>query len=330
VYLHIDVQKEQTNMSAWEKLYKPKGNGTPMVFVISSDGRELHNESGSVGLNDLKTLLAKSGKILGEQILAKIKAAVDSAQKSLEAGQPAKAIATINPVLGTGGAGEAVQEAEAFGKKLLEDAQAKLKAAEENLAAEDKALDAAIEITQISREYAKFRPLAEDIKKLRTKQNHKDFRTFFEQARLLDQAALKAANKQNKDSIAFYQQVATKWPDTAASKLAEEKIAELGGSAEAKTAARPVSGKTASGKTASGKTATGKTAATGKPAVTGKPHVTKAQAEANERKAKGLLDVAETLADINLPEAKKNAKQVVELVPGTEMAKRAELILKRL
>jgi hypothetical protein len=174
-----------------------------------------------------------------------------------------------------------------------------------------------VNILKYARDYARLKPLADDLKKLRVVQNHKDHREVFEQARLLDQAALRASSKDKKDAIAKYEQVVRKWPDSAAAKLAGEKLSELG----AQVVIVDAPSKNPSGGTAV-KPAAGSTA---KPPKGGK--VDKAVAQ---RQAKGLLDTAETLAKINPAEAKKKAQQVLDLVPGTDLAKRAEALIKKL
>jgi tetratricopeptide (TPR) repeat protein len=320
VYLHIDLNKEQDNRRAWETKYPSKGSGIPQVTIVSSDGRELHNQSGGVGLDDLTGYLAKSGKLLPERALAQIRAAVEAAQKALDAGDVTTAVSTIAPVLGTGGAGEDVQKAEEFGKQLIEDAQAKFKAVEEKLASAETALDAAVEVLQMSRDYARLRPLAEDLKKLGIVQRHKDHREVFEQARLLDQAALRMATKNKKDAVAKYELVIRKWPDTAAAKYASTKLSELGenvivvdldGSKNAAAGDKGDASKTA-----------------GSSAAKTRPKLSQAVAE---RTAKSLLDTAEVLASINQKDqARQKAQEVIDLVPGTELAKKAEALIKKL
>ena len=320
MYLHIDVNKEQDKFRAWDKLFPSNISGTPHVAVVSSDGRIIHNKAGSVDVKDLTDFLTKNGKLLSTAALAQIKAAVEAAQKALDAGDISTAVSKISPVLGTGGAGEDVQKAEAFGKKLVEDAKAKFAEAEEQLKSADTALDAAVSILSMSRDYAKMKALADDLKKLRTVQNHKDHREVFEQARLLDQAAMRVATKNKKDAIAKYELAIRKWPNTPAATYAQAKLKELGSntivivdSADSKSA---------------GSSGDAKTAGTTKPTTPkGGPKLDKAVAE---RTAKGLLESAEVLAGINKAEAKKKAEEVVKLVPGTELAKRAEALLKKL
>lgn len=319
VYLHIDMNKEQENRRAWEGKFPSKGSGIPQVTIVSSDGRELHNKSGGVGLDDLTEYLTKSGKLLPERALAQIRAAVEAAQKALDDGDVSMAVSKISPVLGTGGAGEDVQKAEEFGKKLIEDAQAKFTAAEEKLASADSSLEAAVELLQMTRDYAKMRALADDLKKLRIVQNHKDHRDVFKQARLLDQAALRATTKNKKDAVAKYEQVIRNWPDTPAAKYAAAKLAELG---EDVIIVDIGGSKNADG----AKDDTSKSA--GSSTTTTRPKVASAVAE---RTAKSLLSTAETLAAINQKDAAKaKLEEVIELVPGTELAKRAEALIKKL
>lgn len=312
VYLHIDVNKEQEKFQAWEKLYPSKISGTPHVAVISSDGRIIHNQAGSIGVKELTEFLTKNGKLLTPAVLAKIKSAVEAAQKALDSGDVVTAVSTINPVLGSGGAGEDVQNAEAFAKKLADDAKAKFTAAEEQLKSPETSLTAAVDIVRLSREYTKLTALAADLKKLKVVQNHKDYRDVFEQAKLLDQAALKSTGKDKKDAIAKYEMVARKWPNSAASKYASEKLAALGSTNF--TIESPASTDSSASKNPAVKPAKG-------------PKIDKAVAQ---RTAKSLLDTAETLSKINPVEAKKKAEQVVELVPGTELAKKAEALIKTL
>lgn len=316
VYLHIDVNKEQDKFRAWDKLFPSNISGTPHVAVVSSDGRVIHNKAGGVDVKDLAEFLTKNGKLLSAAALAQVKAAVEAAQKALDAGDVATAVSKITPVLGSGGAGEDVQKAEEFGKKLIEDAKGKFKEAEEKLASADDSLEAAVAILGMSRDYAKMKALADDLKKLRTVQNHKDHREVFEQARVLDQAAMRVATKNKKDAIAKYESVVRKWPNTPAATFAQAKLKELGSDAVIVV------------DTADPKSGDSKTAGTTKPtAPKGGAKLDKAVAE---RKAKGLLESAEVLAGINKDEAKKKAEEVVKLVPGTELAKRAEALLKKL
>lgn len=317
VYLHIDVNKEQAKFSAWDKLFPSNISGTPHVAVISSDGRVIHNKGGGVDVKDLTGFLTKNGKLLSPQTLAKVKAAFEAAQKAFESGDVLTAVTTINPVLGSGGAGEDVKNAEDFAKKLIEDAKTKFAAAEEQLKGGDSALEGAVNILKYSRDYAKLKALADDLKKLRLVQNHKDHRAVFEQARALDQAAMRVATKNKKDAIAKYELVVKTWPNTPAATMAQEKLKELG--------ALEVIVIDSGDSKAAGSTADSKTTKPVRPVGGGK--LDKGVAE---RKAKGLLESAEVLAGINKAEAKKKAEEVVKLVPGTELAKRAEALLKTL
>lgn len=227
VYLHIDTDKERDNLTAWEKLHPADRKGIPHVQVVSSDGRELHDESGGITADKLRELLTKSGKQLSPAVNAKIKKAHDLAVKALEAGQIAKAVAAITPALGSRGAGEVAQAAEDFGKKLAEQCRADIQEATSQLESEETALQGALTILRVTREYAKLKAVTDDLKKLAKLKAHKDHKTAFDQARPLDGAAAKAAGGNKKDAIKDYQAAIKKYPDSAVSKLAEEKIAEL-------------------------------------------------------------------------------------------------------
>jgi hypothetical protein len=228
VYLHIDANKEQTNYQAWSKLYKSKGNGIPAVFIVRSDGKELFNQSGGIGLEELKTFLSQAGRQLTDKQQALVKKALDTATKYLEEGQKQKSVAAILPVLGSGGAGEAVQQAETFGKKLVDQARSEFEAAEKKLESADTAVEGALELLQFSRDFGKFAAdLAKELKQVNLRRNHKDTREAFTQAAALDGANILAANKKTKEATAKYQAIVKKYPDTVVAKMAEEKLQAL-------------------------------------------------------------------------------------------------------
>ncbi len=240
VYLHIDIDKETDVRSAWGKLYPSSETGLPIVQVVSPDGREIYDKGGMVESSVLADLLKKSGKIFTPQILAKIQKALEEATKAYDEGKVSKAVITISPVLGSGGAGEVVINAETFGKKLVEECQKQITTAEEKLAADETAVEGALIMLQVSRDYAKLKPVAADLKKVAVKKAHKDFRQIFEQAREIDQADMMLVNKKPELAKKAYEAIIKKHSDSQAAKLAQAKLdAMSSGNAAAESAAKP-------------------------------------------------------------------------------------------
>jgi hypothetical protein len=241
VYLHIDIDKEKDVRSAWSKLFASSETSLPIVQVVSPDGREIYDKGGMVESSVLEDLLKKSGKIFSPQVLAKIKKALDDATKAYDEGNVSKAVSTISPVLNSGGAGETVISADAFGKKLVEECQMQLTDAEEKLGTEDTAVEGALAMLKVSRDYAKLKPVAADLKKVAVKKAHKDFRPIFDQAKEIDQADMMVVNKKPEQAKRAYEAVIKKHPDSAVAKLAQAKLDEMaaGDTAEKSASAKP-------------------------------------------------------------------------------------------
>jgi tetratricopeptide (TPR) repeat protein len=322
VYLHIDVNKEQGPAAEWNKLFPRKENGIPYVQVISSDGRVLHDKAGGVGLEELTKLLTQSGRILDARTAAQISKALEAAKKYLDEGKPGKAVQSILPVLAAanGAAGEIPQQAIEFAKKLVEQAKADFKDAEGKLGSTDTALEGAMAMLRISRDFAKLPGLADELKQIALKKGHKDTKEVFAQANELLAAETFASTKKSADAVKKYQAVIKKWPESAAAKLAEEKITELGGEPEKVASSSGGKAEADSDKPAKVVKKTSSSSSAGKKTVSA----------ADKKQAEELLSLAETLADGNQDLAKDYAKQVIALAPGTDLADRAEALLKKL
>jgi tetratricopeptide (TPR) repeat protein len=302
VSVHIDSSSDE--WQTWEQRFPSQSNGIPIVYVIRPDGESLYAQSGSLPGVALPQLLAetlaKSGKILNEPQLKKIADGVAKATRSYEKGDVADAVLSVTRYAGSGSYAEAALAADALAKKLADEAQQKIEAADQKLQDETTVLAGAIELAAVNRLYKKLPGITKAVKETSIKYTSDAVgRERFAQAGMIDQAQAFEHQRQPAKAAAVYQQAIEKYPGTAVAELARSQLEALGPTTASRTDSKRASG----GKQGSSE---------------------------NAKKAASLLKMAHVFAKAKPEKAKQYAEQVIELDPNSPLAKEAQSLIESL
>lgn len=299
VSVHIDSTSDE--WQEWERKFPSKSDSIPIVYVIRADGESLYAQSGDLeglALGALLTeTLSRSGKLLSEQQLKKMADGVADAAAAHDKGDVAEAVLGVMRYAGSGSYAEAAQAADALAKKLVDEAQQKIKDAEGKLKDDSTALAGATELVAVNRLYKKLPGMPKAVKQTSAKYTSDAAgRERFAQAELLDRAKAFAEQRQTAKAVKAYELVIEKYPDGAAAELARKQLEALGPVANAAPAdKRPPGGGQIS--------------------------------KESSKKASSLLKMAKVFAKTKPDKAKQYAEQVLELAPDTREGKEARSLL---
>ncbi|HUE73949.1 MAG TPA: SHD1 domain-containing protein [Pirellulaceae bacterium] len=240
-FVPLKIETDGDKWGSWARQYSHEGEGIPIVFVIRADGQKMYGKSGGLGNQlpqFLATQLVSAGRIFTPAQLTQVQGAVDEAKNSLAAGDSFTAVKRLDALkkLGPTGklgsyAGPAL-EADKLVAQLVEEGKAALTAAKDQLAGNEK-FAGALGILSANRIYGSLAELKKDLGTAeRDLRKDLSLREMVTQAEAVDKALALVSTKSGKaaavDALA---RVVTRFPDTPAAALAQEKIAALGGDA---------------------------------------------------------------------------------------------------
>ena len=168
-FIPLKIETNGSEWGKWVSRYQHEGNSIPIVFVVRADGQQLYGKSGSLPGPELpmmiEQVLAQAGKIYSEQQLEILQSSLEKAKQNLAAGDTGGAVRELTKIgkLGTPGSlgsyAQAAVEADSFAKKLIEEAQTALKAANDQLTQEATRLEGALALAEAKRIYGALPPL---------------------------------------------------------------------------------------------------------------------------------------------------------------------------
>lgn len=239
----------------WASKYPVEGRAIPIVYVIRADGERLHAAAGAPqgeALHQLLfTSLERSGRTLTNAEVDVLSASVAEAKAALTAGTPGPAAIALAKIAKIGTLGdlksysELAKEADALTQQVLEAAEKSLSAATEQVTKPDTAFEGVLTLVEGERAYTVFPKIKTAMaKKVRELERNAELTEPMKQAQALDRArrlpttgnpTLKAK------AIEAYVSVITRFPGTAAEKLAVEELTKIDPekAAAAKDAPRP-------------------------------------------------------------------------------------------
>jgi len=172
-FIPLKIETNGSEWGKWVSRYQHEGNSIPIVFVVRADGQQLYGKSGSLPGPELpmmiEQVLAQAGKIYNEQQLEILKSSLEKAKQNLAAGDTGGAVRELTKIgkLGTPGSlgsyAQAAVEADSFAKKLIEEAQTALKAANDQLTQEATRLEGALALAEAKRIYGALPPLNKEV-----------------------------------------------------------------------------------------------------------------------------------------------------------------------
>jgi tetratricopeptide (TPR) repeat protein len=278
----------------------------------------LYGETGALNGDALRLFmtqqLSQAGRILSDQELTLLANVLDAMKKAQEADDPslaAKAILAakkLGPLDKLNSFSKMANEAGNLMKKLTEQGLARVEKIKEKLAGDAPPFEAVVELVEMERIYA-FLPevkaavvaVARDLKK------KKSINEMIEQAVAIDRAKAFLAVPHGKTrAIGALKQLAARYPDSPAAKMAEKLLSEQGETAVAANDAAKASPKT--GPATSGEKPSGSPASV-------------------DKKATAYLKMARTFAEKRPEKAKEYAQKVIDLAPDSEQAKEAKKLM---
>jgi len=317
-FVPLKVSTDGPEWGDWASRYPPEGRGIPIIYIVRADGKMLSGKSGALNGDALRLFmvqqLSQSGRNFSDQEVTLLANAVEAMQKAQEADNPslaAKAILAtkrLGPLEKLNSFAKVAKEAEDLIKQLTKQGLAQVEKIKEKLAGDAPPFEAVVELVEIERAYA-FLPevktaavaVARDLKK------KESLRETLEQAEAFDRAkAILAVPNGKSRAVGALKQVAARFPDSPAAKMAKEQLSKLGETAVAANDAAKPPPKT--GQATSGEKPSGSSASV-------------------EKKATAYLKMARTFAENRPEKAKEYAQKVIDLAPGLEQAKEAKELM---
>jgi tetratricopeptide (TPR) repeat protein len=244
-YVPVKLMVDEPDFAAFAQTYKPTGEGIPMIFIISSDGKEIANVSGLPAGDGLKQLLergiAETGGIknVASDAGAGMKAerALRIVKRLLARDQKDDAIVVLAPFIeknqtaqpsDAAARGDKRSELLQMAADLTREARAEFDKAVAKSKTQGGALLGAVMQARVRRIYGGLPDIASALDAFEA-----EFEADAERAPLIAQAALidKAREfdeRKNKTrAVAAYRKVMEQFPDTEAARLSEIRVGQL-------------------------------------------------------------------------------------------------------
>lgn len=172
-FIPLKIETNGDEWGKWASRYQHEGDSIPIVFVVRADGQQLFGRSGSLPGPELPLMmeqaLGQAGTIFSDQQLQTLKSSLDKAKEALEKSDTAGAVRELSRAvkLGTlgslGSYAQVAVEADGVAKKLIEQGQTALKAANDQLGQEATRLEGALALAEAKRIYSALPPLRNEI-----------------------------------------------------------------------------------------------------------------------------------------------------------------------
>lgn len=238
-FVPLKIDTDGDNWQAWSRKYRHEGSAIPILYVVRANGDLAYGKSGSKQGDELPKFLAEhlatAGRIFNDAQLAAIQGAVTDANKALAEGDAGTAVKRLEGLKKLGEPGKfgsfatVALEADALYAKLVEQGQGALKAAQEQLAGNDK-FAGVLGIVSANRIYGKLPELRKDLVSAeRDLSKDAELKEHIKQAEAVDRAlALLSLKNGKKSAMSALETVITRFPNSPAAELAKAKLAELG------------------------------------------------------------------------------------------------------
>lgn len=238
-FVPLKIDTDGDNWQAWSRKYRHEGSAIPILYVVRANGDLAYGKSGSKQGDELPKFLvehlATAGRIFNDAQLAAIQGAVTDANKALAEGDAGTAVKRLEGLKKLGEPGKfgsfatVALEADSLYAKLVEQGKRALKAAQEQLAGNDK-FAGVLGIVSANRIYGKLPELRKDLVSAeRDLSKDEELKEHIKQAEAVDRAlALLSLKNGKKSAMSALETVLTRFPNSPAAELAKAKLAELG------------------------------------------------------------------------------------------------------
>jgi hypothetical protein len=318
-YVPLELKVKDPDFSVWVNQYRPSANGIPMIFIVSATGEEIYNKSGAPAGDGLKKLLEMGIQAAGvpekeEEAAPEVAAGGSAISRDFMRAarrasllvlrkKPSMAIDAMAPHFDQL---EQLKESNHSSARtfvrimedLTSEGSAELEAARTKLGTKGQGYFGLLALVRTNRIYGKLPALAEGIQEEMDAIAADERKApFIAHAELIDEGRQLEDEGKKADAIETYKLVISRYPETFSAKLCQKKLSQLEGELLASRSADAADG---------------------------------AVSEAARKEAAIQLIRAKAFARYSPDKAREYAQKVVEMVPGTSVAKQAEEVLNSL
>jgi hypothetical protein len=255
-YVGIHFDQSDPAYETWIRKYPPRGNAVPMLFIVSSTGRLIYNDSGAPRGDQLAQILkeglrenAALRKAASQQGWRKRKEAVSKAAKLIDSERYAEAIRTLKPHFKappqTPAAGDIATNPSVaeLKSRLQQRGRAELDSARQYIASDEKRLFGLLALAKTRRLFADLPEVADEIdgvwSEIRQNERHQ---TMLEQVDLIDRGRAAEQSGDYAAAATCYREVMDEHPDSLAAKLCSVRVHQIRGAERVEIAAEPTTG----------------------------------------------------------------------------------------
>ncbi|MEK6233081.1 MAG: hypothetical protein N2C14_00055, partial [Planctomycetales bacterium] len=228
-FVPLRIAADTSEGEKWRKRFPHVGK-LPVIYVIRADGKQLYTHSGVPP--DLAVFLGQqlqqSGRILSRTQMSRLRESVGEAQRSYFNGDQAAAAEIIARHAEIDCFAEPAMLAKQLSAKLSEQAERALVLAEGKLGTKDRALDGALLMAGIERDYGNLPAVKNLLDALLPKHRaNPQTAELLSRAKLLQQAADLFRRDRWNQAEAKLREIIARYPDTATDALARRQLAQI-------------------------------------------------------------------------------------------------------
>jgi len=245
-YVPVEIKVGSPEWTLWTQQFKPGGQGVPLIYIVSAEGKEIYNKSGAPPGDGVKQLLAMgieqtggmkkldAEKPGGKDTLAGLMRRIDAL---LARDKKAEVIALVAPHAEQAAAHEKLGP---MIQQWTKEATDELERAKTQLDSADEAVAGLVAVLATQRVYGELPGVKEPLAKLldEVKQDAQK-QGLLEQAEALDKARALEDRGSARNAAAAYRAVISKYADTPAAQLAQKRLDDLTAKPATEVASRP-------------------------------------------------------------------------------------------
>ena len=229
-YLILKINTESADWPRLRETFKFEEGGIPAVFVVRADGELLYSDSGKPrDMSDfLERNLESAGTILESDKLRAMQRAVRLADRNLKRGNYALVWPIVQEHAGSGSYAQAAQAIDAIQAAFISRVTDEAAAAEDDITGREDVLEAALSLAELRRVLAEYEPTAEIVETVWSRIAESETQAvLLDQAATLDNAALRAKEREWSEAAELYESVIAAGNNTPAGEYASEQLAEV-------------------------------------------------------------------------------------------------------
>jgi hypothetical protein len=242
-FVPLKVITKGEQWAKWATRYRADGNSIPFIYVVRADGEMLYGKSGSLSGPQLPqmmlTALGNSGRSFNDVQFAALVSAVEKAEQALKTEDKAAAVKALAGLKKLGALGQigkdshstVAKRADEIVREIVASAQTEIDEAKAKLDDAQTSFDGVLALVEAERIYADLPDLNSSLREtLDEAKKNAELERLVTAAESLARARHYANLKlrgSEKRAITAYEQVITRYPGSAADKVARAELAEI-------------------------------------------------------------------------------------------------------